>query len=60
MSPTEKTLELVQVACEICLREVPTSGVRNEENGDYVLYFCGLDCYRQWREKADRENREPA
>jgi ribosome-binding protein aMBF1 (putative translation factor) len=60
MNASKKTLEIVQVSCEICLREVPTSEVQIEEADCYVMYFCGLDCYRQWREKAERENNPAA
>ena len=26
-----------------------------EEASDYVLYFCGLDCYRIWRERSNKD-----
>lgn len=37
-----------QVSCEICMKEVPTSEAMNAEGSEYVLYFCGLDCYQRW------------
>jgi len=37
-----------QIACEICLREVPKTEALNAEGAEYVLYFCGLDCYQKW------------
>jgi hypothetical protein len=24
------------------------------ESSDYAAYFCGLDCFEQWRSDADR------
>jgi ribosome-binding protein aMBF1 (putative translation factor) len=37
-----------QIACEICMKEVPKTEALNAEGAEYVLYFCGLDCYRKW------------
>lgn len=44
------------VECEVCLKEIPYSEVGIVEADDYVMYFCGLDCYRQWR-KASPDKR---
>ena len=38
------------IACDICLKEIPASGAKNEETSDYVLHFCGIDCYAKWKE----------
>ena len=43
--PTEE----IMVACDICLKEVPASEVKNCEATDYVRHFCGLECYEKWR-----------
>jgi len=40
------------VKCEICLKEIPWSEAQCAEAEDYVLYFCGLDCYQEWAAKA--------
>ena len=45
----------VTVSCEVCLEQIPPSEAKMEEASDYVLYFCGLDCYRIWREKASKD-----
>lgn len=45
-----------QVACEICLTQIPHTEARSMESDDYVLYFCGLDCYDQWNREGDRES----
>jgi ribosome-binding protein aMBF1 (putative translation factor) len=37
-----------QISCEICLKEVPRTEAMNAEGSEYVLYFCGLDCYQKW------------
>jgi hypothetical protein len=42
------------VACEICLKEVPESAAIVPEAVDYVVYFCGLDCYEKWKDQGDQ------
>ncbi|MFN7087971.1 MAG: DUF3330 domain-containing protein [Burkholderiales bacterium] len=42
------------VACEICLKEIPVSEAKSEEALDYVVHFCGLECYAQWKAQNDR------
>ena len=44
-----------KVACDVCLREIPASEARSEEASDYVMYFCGLECYGRWRIQANAE-----
>ena len=44
-----------RVSCDVCLKEVPRSEAQSPEGSDYVLYFCGLDCYEQWKQQKDRE-----
>ena len=44
----------VIVSCKECLKQVPYSEAKMEEAGDYVLYFCGLDCYKIWRERSNK------
>jgi hypothetical protein len=39
------------IACEVCRREVPLSAAASSESTDYVVYFCGLECYDQWRHR---------
>jgi len=38
----------VTVECSDCRKEIPRPAAINPEAGDYALYFCGLNCYRQW------------
>jgi len=55
MQNTGETGSNVSIACNICLDQIPLSEARFEEASDYVLYFCGLECYQIWRELADSE-----
>jgi hypothetical protein len=49
MAKARKPAKVEQVACEVCLKEVPKSEATVPEATDYVLYFCGLDCYEKWK-----------
>jgi hypothetical protein len=49
MSAVITPVDTENVACEICRREIPQSEAGIVEANDDVMYFCGLDCYRQWR-----------
>jgi hypothetical protein len=50
---TEKDSSLVQ--CEVCLKEVPRSEANSAEAQEYVMYFCGVDCYDQWQKGEEAE-----
>jgi hypothetical protein len=49
MSAVVTPIDTENVACAVCLREIPQSEAGVVEANDDVMYFCGLDCYRQWR-----------
>ncbi len=58
MARSDRPLEPVHVACEVCLREVPPSEAQVSEAADYVAYFCGIECYELWKKKSDEALRE--
>jgi hypothetical protein len=41
------------VLCSTCEREVPVSEAAVAEAVDYIVYFCGLECYDRWRHQGD-------
>jgi len=41
-----------KVRCAQCLREVRTSEAMIREAQDYVLFFCGVDCFAEWQRRA--------
>jgi hypothetical protein len=51
--PTPTQVEMV--ACEVCLKEIPITEARSEEATDYVVHFCGLDCYTKWKEQNKKK-----
>lgn len=48
MTTSVKLVEVELIECEICLREVPITEATSPEAADYVVYFCGLECYDKW------------
>ena len=39
------------VACNVCLTEIPESVAVSSEADEYTQYFCGIECYDKWRDK---------
>lgn len=44
------------VECKVCLKEIPASEAMNSEASDYVMYFCGLECFGKWKRQSDNQN----
>ena len=40
------------VSCDICMKEIPPSEANSFEVVDYVVHFCGLECFNKWKEKT--------
>ena len=55
MSDTPKPMNPEAVKCEVCLKEVPLSEAHVPEAEDYVVSFCGLECYDKWIKRADNQ-----
>ncbi len=51
MDPTEKLPDAKLVACEVCRTQIPISEAKSAEAVDYVMYFCGLNCYEKWKKQ---------
>ncbi|MEN8108231.1 MAG: DUF3330 domain-containing protein [Pseudomonadota bacterium] len=47
-----------RVACEVCLKEIPVSEASSGEASDYVIHFCGLECYEKWRKQQVNNDSE--
>ena len=43
-----------RLPCTVCQHEIPVSEALVAEVTDYLVYFCGLDCYERWRNQLDR------
>ena len=54
MNTDDKQTHDGQVACEVCMKEIPQSEALTDEASDYVAYFCGLDCLDNWKGQTDK------
>ncbi len=62
MTTRDKPVEVEQVVCVTCLKEVPITETMVPEATDYVMHFCGLECYEKWKDqsvKADDQVEKP-
>lgn len=50
--------ETALLTCAICRKEVPFSAAVTPETEDYVVHFCGLDCYEQWKQANTTTHRQ--
>ncbi len=41
------------VSCEVCLKAFPESCSCPREVSDYVMYYCGVECYVEWEPKDE-------
>ena len=51
MSEKMTPQEPEHVACEICMKEIPRDEANSSEGADYVVHFCGLECFEKWKKK---------
>jgi hypothetical protein len=52
MIPTDKPIKVQRVRCQVCHKEIPKSEAIVPEATDYLLYFCGFDCYEKWKNRG--------
>ena len=55
----DKPVAVEQVACGVCMKEIPVTEAIVFEATDYVAHFCGLPCYDKWKSQRPQPN-EPA
>ena len=49
--------EIEMVECSQCLKEIPASEAKNAEGTDYMVHFCGLECYDKWIKNRPEEEK---
>lgn len=54
----KKIIEPEKVACTVCFKEIPLSEATSVKATDYIVYYCGLECYDQWK-KQEAESSPP-
>jgi uncharacterized protein DUF3330 len=52
MIPIDKPIEVQRIRREVCHKEIPKSEAVVPEATDYLMYFCGLDCYEKWKNRG--------
>ena len=50
--------EVEIVSCAICRKEIPLSEALIPEAADYMVYFCGLECYAEWKRRSERPGKQ--
>jgi hypothetical protein len=58
MATQGKLSDVGLVACEVCMKEIPESEATVAEATDYVLHFCGLDCYAKWKTGGEKAKQQ--
>jgi hypothetical protein len=53
MTTNVERVELEQISCEVCKKEVPLTDATNPETADYIVHFCGLECYEEWKSQHE-------
>ena len=48
-SSKDQPIEVEEVSCEVCLKNIPIDEAQIEKVADSVVHFCGLDCYEKWK-----------
>ncbi len=44
------------LSCDVCMKEIPHSAAQTSEGEEYIMYFCGLECYKKWK-STEQENK---
>jgi len=57
MTKLKKTVEPDKPTCEQCNKEIPPSVAKSAEGTDYIHYFCGTECYEEWRHRQPQEDK---
>ena len=59
MSQIKEGSDRKTVPCAQCRKEVPVSEAKVAEAADYIMYFCGLECYAKWAEREEGPESAP-
>lgn len=53
MIEQEKIVAPEIVSCEVCFKEIPLSEATSVKATDYIVYYCGLECYDKWKKQDE-------
>lgn len=56
MTEQKEVIEPDKITCEACFKEIPISEAKSVKATDYIMYYCGLDCYEKWKKQEEKLN----
>lgn len=56
--PEETATSPETVRCAVCRREIPRIDAIKDEGREYVLWYCGLNCYEKGQQSGSQATRE--
>jgi len=59
MTKSKKEPDFPMYNCEVCRKLIPESAAMTAEGVDYVLYYCGIECYETWQKQDEKEQSKP-
>ncbi len=51
---TKDATNVTGLSCKECSEDIPYAA----ESEDYVAHFCGLSCYKEWKDKHRIDDKE--
>ena len=54
MTEQKELIEPEKITCEVCFKEIPISEAKSAKATDYIMYYCGLDCYDKWKRQEEK------
>lgn len=58
MTEQKKLVEPERVSCVVCFKEIPISEAKSVKATDYIMYYCGLDCYDKWSKQEEKSEKQ--
>ena len=49
----DKAVEEKLLDCDQCIREIPVSEDVSGEAGDYIMHYCRIECYEDWKRSGN-------
>lgn len=55
--PSVAAADVPRLSADECCAQIPGDEAVMEEATDYVLFYCGIDCYEDWHHRCGPELR---
>nr|CAC80083.1 Urf-2 protein [Pseudomonas sp.] len=53
-TPIMNTNNTSTISCCECCKDIPLDAALTPEGSEYVVHFCGLECYQRFMSRADK------